>query len=284
MQYIHKVKKEESVRDICVKYSVCEEELLSANNLAEEDIKEGVLLFVSVPDGRRYVVKPFDTIRKIAEKFEVSEAAILEFNNIKQIFLGQIIYIPWLYVFVFYATTIKAFWYIEDSLVICFSVEVDMEKKMKFGKEDLIDIVKSSLIAVVSSLVLILLFAIIIKFSGIADNVILAINMVIKSISIVLGILFGIKHARLGAIKGLFSGLLFVIVSYVLFSIINLDGKIDLMMLVDSLIILAESLISGIIAVNIKDKRTGKRWTQVWKGSCESKFTGNWKSITAFAK
>ncbi|HRF36592.1 MAG TPA: hypothetical protein PLZ09_04760, partial [Clostridia bacterium] len=61
-----------------------------------------------------------------------------------------------------------------------------MEKKMKFGKEDLIDIVKSSLIAVVSSLVLILLFAIIIKFSGIADNVILAINMVIKSISIVL--------------------------------------------------------------------------------------------------
>ena len=71
-----------------------------------------------------------------------------------------------------------------------------MEKKMKFGKEDLIDIVKSSLIAVVSSLVLILLFAIIIKFSGIADNVILAINMVIKSISIVLGILFGIKHAR----------------------------------------------------------------------------------------
>lgn len=94
MQYIHKVKKEESVRDICVKYSVSEEELLSANNLAEEDINEGVLLFVSVPDGRRYVVKPFDTIRKIAEKFEVSETSIMEFNNIKQIFLGQIIYIP----------------------------------------------------------------------------------------------------------------------------------------------------------------------------------------------
>lgn len=134
-----------------------------------------------------------------------------------------------------------------------------MEKKMKFGKEDLIDIVKSCLIAVVSSLVLILIFAIIIKFSGIADNVILAINMVIKSISVVVGILFGIKNARLGAIKGLFSGLLFVLVSYVLFAIINLDGKIDLMMLVDSLIILAESLIAGIIAVNIKDKRAGKR-------------------------
>jgi len=34
-----------------------------------------------------------------------------------------------------------------------------------------------------------------------------------------------------------------------------LDAKIDLMMLIDSLIILVESLIAGIIAVNIKDKR-----------------------------
>lgn len=94
MQYIHKVKNEESVRDICIKYSVCEEELLATNNLSLEDVKEGVLLYVSVPDGRRYVVKPFDTLSKIADKFEVSEKDILEFNNIKQIFLGQIIYIP----------------------------------------------------------------------------------------------------------------------------------------------------------------------------------------------
>ena len=48
-----------------------------------------------------------------------------------------------------------------------------MDKKLKFGKDDLIDIVKSSLIAVVSSLVLILVFAIIIKFTGIEDKIIL---------------------------------------------------------------------------------------------------------------
>ena len=55
-----------------------------------------------------------------------------------------------------------------------------MDKKLKFGKDDLIDIVKSSLIAVVCSLVLILVFAIIIKFTGIEDNIILVINMIIK--------------------------------------------------------------------------------------------------------
>lgn len=134
-----------------------------------------------------------------------------------------------------------------------------MDKKLKIEKNDFIDIVRSSLIAVVSSLVLILIFAIIIKFTGIADNIILVINMIIKSLSVVLGILFGIKNVKLGAVKGLLSGVLFVFVTYALFAIINLDGSVDLGMVIDSLIILAESLISGIIAVNIKDKKAGKR-------------------------
>lgn len=138
-----------------------------------------------------------------------------------------------------------------------------MDKKLKFGKDDFIDIVKSSLIAVVSSLVLILVFAIIIKFTGIDDKIILVINMVIKSLSVVIGVLFGIKNARLGAVKGIASGLLFVIVSYILFAIINLSAKIDLMMIIDSLIILVESLIAGIIAVNIKDKKADRRWNHL---------------------
>lgn len=134
-----------------------------------------------------------------------------------------------------------------------------MDKKLKFDKSDLIDIVKSSLIAIVSSLVLILVFAMIVKFAGIEDNYIVVINMIIKSLSVVLGILFGIKQAKLGAIKGLVSGLLFVLLSYILFAIINLDAKIDVMMLIDSAILVAESLIAGIIAVNIKDRKANHR-------------------------
>lgn len=134
-----------------------------------------------------------------------------------------------------------------------------MDKKLKFDKSDLIDIVKSSLIAIVSSLVLILVFAMIVKFAGIEDNYIVVINMIIKSLSVVLGILFGVKQAKLGAIKGLASGLLFVLLSYILFAIINLDAKIDVMMLIDSAILIAESLIAGIIAVNIKDRKANHR-------------------------
>lgn len=94
MQYIHKVKSNESLRDICGKYSVLKQDLLATNNLSEEDICEGVLLFVEVPDGTRYVVKPFDTVTTIAKKFRLSEEEILHFNKIKEVFLGQVIYLP----------------------------------------------------------------------------------------------------------------------------------------------------------------------------------------------
>lgn len=94
MLYIHRVKKDESLKDICVKYSVFSEDLLHLNNITEENVKEGLLMVIDIPEGKRYVVKPFDTIAKIADKFKTTEEKLMQFNNISQVFLGQIIYIP----------------------------------------------------------------------------------------------------------------------------------------------------------------------------------------------
>ncbi len=94
MLYIHRVKKDESLKDICVKYSVFCEDLLHLNNITEENVKEGLLMVIDIPEGKRYVVKPFDTIAKIADKFKTTEEKLMQFNNISQVFLGQIIYIP----------------------------------------------------------------------------------------------------------------------------------------------------------------------------------------------
>ena len=94
MLYIHRVKKDESLKDICVKYSVLCEDLLHLNNITEENVKEGLLMVIDIPEGKRYVVKPFDTIAKIADKFKTTEEKLMQFNNISQVFLGQIIYIP----------------------------------------------------------------------------------------------------------------------------------------------------------------------------------------------
>lgn len=94
MQYIHKVKKSESAEDICKIYHILKSQLLNENNVGEENIKEGLLLYINIPDGIRYVVKPFDNLQKIAEKFGKSVEEITTFNKVEQIFMGQIIYIP----------------------------------------------------------------------------------------------------------------------------------------------------------------------------------------------
>ena len=82
------------MRDICMKYQVLSEDLLMLNNITEENIKEGLLLVIDIPEGKRYVVKPFDNLSKIAQRFNKTESEIMEFNKITQVFLGQIIYIP----------------------------------------------------------------------------------------------------------------------------------------------------------------------------------------------
>ena len=130
-----------------------------------------------------------------------------------------------------------------------------MDKKMNFKKSDMLDVVKSVLIAVVTCLILVLVFAMIMKFAELPEGVIMPVNIMIKCISVVTGVLFGVKVAEHGAIKGLMSGVLFVLVTYLLFSVINSDFSLNMMSLVDGIIMIIQGTITGVIVVNIKGKR-----------------------------
>lgn len=134
-----------------------------------------------------------------------------------------------------------------------------MDKKLKFGAEDVKDIVKCTLIAVVSCLALVLIFAIIAKFANFGENVIKPINITIKGISVLIGVLIGIKNINIGAVKGLITAVLFILSTYILFSIVNQDWAFDKTMLIDTIILIVDGLASGVIAVNIKDRKSGRR-------------------------
>ncbi len=54
-----------------------------------KNIKKGDIVIIPNKSYISYVVKPADTIKLIAQKFNVSEDYIVELNNIKQIFVGQ---------------------------------------------------------------------------------------------------------------------------------------------------------------------------------------------------
>lgn len=127
--------------------------------------------------------------------------------------------------------------------------------KRAFDKTFFMDIIRSTLIAVIISLVGVLALALTVKFSEIGDNVILPINQVIKILSILFGAIFGIKAKESGALKGLFIGLLYTLVSVFVFLILNKTLSGSSFNYVDFATGAAAGLISGIIAVNFKKKK-----------------------------
>ena len=92
--YIYRVGKDEKLEDIAAKFGISMSALLHDNNCVSEQIDEGIRLLINMPEGREYIVKPFDTIASVALKFGKSENYIKENNNIDgEIFIGQKLYI-----------------------------------------------------------------------------------------------------------------------------------------------------------------------------------------------
>lgn len=128
-------------------------------------------------------------------------------------------------------------------------------KKIAITKDDMLDVLKGVVFSVIICVVLILLFALIVKFTALSDSVIVPINIVIKVLSIFTGCLLGIKSASKGALKGLIIGALFMLITYLLFSLVNGSFTANSLTWIDALLMLAEGLISGIIVVNVKGRK-----------------------------
>ncbi len=117
----------------------------------------------------------------------------------------------------------------------------------------LMSIVKGCLTALCVSLVGILIFAFILKFTNISDSVINPVNQVIKGASIFLGVFIGLKKEKeMGLVSGLLIGILFTMIAFTVFSV--LDGRFvfDRTLLNDMLFGGIMGAICGIICVNIK--------------------------------
>ena len=93
-------------------------------------------------------------------------------------------------------------------------------------KNNLIAIFSGVMVSVATTLVLILLFALLIRVLSIPDGVIFPINQVIKVVSLFLGCLVINKRIhKNGILNGILLGLLYFVLSFVLFAI--LQGSIS---------------------------------------------------------
>lgn len=128
-------------------------------------------------------------------------------------------------------------------------------EKAKNIKTDVTDVLKAVLFATLISLALVLVFAIVIRFADVKTSVIMPVNIAIKILSMLIGVMLGFKNPQNGLVKGAISGLVYMLLTFLIFS--ALDGFKDVAFSwIDLITLPVAGAISGIITVNLKSRRT----------------------------
>ncbi|NLL56556.1 MAG: TIGR04086 family membrane protein [Clostridiales bacterium] len=125
-------------------------------------------------------------------------------------------------------------------------------KKKIIAKQDIFDLLRGTIVAVIVSLILVLIFALLVNLIDIGQKVIVPVNQAIKIISIFIGCFIGIKNRQQGVIKGALIGLFYTFLSIFIFGIISKEISFKLINLVDMAFGIAAGIVSGILSVNLR--------------------------------
>lgn len=125
-----------------------------------------------------------------------------------------------------------------------------MEKKTDF-KNNMLDVLKAVLFSTLISLGLILIFAIIIKFASLPTTVIMPVNIAIKLISLLVGVLLGFKNLSNGLLKGAITGLVYMLFTFFIFAALSAFKDVKFSW-IDLITLPIAGAIAGILAVNVK--------------------------------
>ena len=127
-------------------------------------------------------------------------------------------------------------------------------EKAKNVKTDVTDVLKAVLFATLISLALVLIFAIVIRFANVENKVIMPVNVAIKILSLLAGVLLAFKTPQNGLVKGAISGLLYMLFTFLIFSALN-GFKDVTFSWIDLITLPVAGAISGIITVNLKSRK-----------------------------
>lgn len=123
---------------------------------------------------------------------------------------------------------------------------------VKLNKKDFFEIIKGVIFSLIISVLTVIVFAIIVKFANLSSKTVEIVNIALKIISILTGTLLAVGSGRQGLFKGGIIGLLFVLVSYLVFSLINGSFSVNPLTAFDVIFCLVAGLLSGVFAVNVR--------------------------------
>lgn len=117
-------------------------------------------------------------------------------------------------------------------------------------------ILKYVLIGIITTLVGIVIFAILLKFVDVPSSAINYVNNIIKSVSIfIIVLLIRKNNGQNLLVKSIFSGCLYAVLSFIIFSILNGAFNFDLSVLYDIVFALIVSVIAAVM-LNLTRKRS----------------------------
>ncbi len=112
-------------------------------------------------------------------------------------------------------------------------------------------IFKGVLISLVVSFVLLAIFAIVLTYTSVSENTIVPVIIVVTGISILVGtILESRKIVKNGIWLGGIIGLIYVLILYIISSLLNADFSINIQSFILILVAIFSGMIGGIIGVN----------------------------------
>ncbi len=117
----------------------------------------------------------------------------------------------------------------------------------------LLSVTKGVGVAVVALLLGVLIFAGIVKIATLSSGVIKAVNQFIKAVAVFLGCFTAIRYSK-GLFKGACIGVASALIIFLIFAIIGGEVSFGLSFFLDLLFGAIVGALSGVVAVNVKNK------------------------------
>lgn len=126
-----------------------------------------------------------------------------------------------------------------------------METKQVIESNNLTSILKGVAISLVTTFLLLVIFAAILTFTNVQENVIVPVVIVITGVSLLIGSTIGNRKIRKnGLINGALVGLIYILILYLISSILNGNFLLNMKSIIMIIVAMIFGILGGVIAVN----------------------------------
>lgn len=128
-----------------------------------------------------------------------------------------------------------------------------MDTKQISENKNLISIFKGVVISLVTTFILLIIFAAILTFTNIQENTISPVVIIITAVSLLIGSTMGNrKMEKNGLLNGAMVGLIYILFLYLISSILNGNFSLNLASIIMIIVSIFFGILGGVVAVNKK--------------------------------